>query len=302
MQTVLAIDDSQDIHDLLEVRLRPEEVTLHHALTAEDGLRMARELRPDLVLLDVDMPMMTGFEVCRRLKADLNTASTPIIFLSAATATHSKVSGFDVGGIDYVTKPFDPAELRARVRAALRTKRYNDLLATKAQIDALTGLWNRGYFNQRLSEEVAATTRYGRSLSLVLLDLDHFKSLNDTHGHPFGDRVLQSVGEMLTGIMRATDAPCRYGGEEFALILTETDIVGARKAAERVREAIGRLAFRVAAARVVVTGSLGVASTTSWPDGPPLSVTSLVANADDALYAAKHAGRNRVCEAKAKAA
>ncbi len=297
MQTVLAIDDSQDIHDLLDVRLRPEDVEVHHALTAEEGLQRARELKPDLVLLDVDMPLMTGFEVCRRLKEDPSTANVPVIFLTAASTVYAKVSGFDVGGIDYVTKPFEAAELRARVRAALRTKRYYDMLANKAQIDALTGLWNRGYLNQRMAEEVAAAARYGRSLSLVLLDLDHFKALNDNHGHPFGDRVLQSVGEMLTATMRTTDAPCRYGGEEFALILTETDIAGARKAAERVREAIARMTLGSQTGRIVVTASLGIASTATLPPRAPLTVVALIAAADAALYAAKRNGRNRVCEA-----
>ena len=295
MQTVLAIDDSQDIHDLLSVRLRPEGILLQHALTAEDGLRRARAERPDLVLLDVDMPNMTGLEVCRRLKEDPATADTPVIFLSVAAAVYTKVSGFDVGAVDYITKPFDTAELRARVRAALRTKRYVDMLGIKAQVDALTGLWNRGYFNQRLADEVAASQRYGRTLTLIMLDLDHFKRINDEHGHPFGDRVLQSVGEMLSATMRATDAPCRYGGEEFAVILTETDINGARLAAERLRVGISKMSLISGSEVVSVTASMGIASTTAQA-ASELSVRSLLARADEALYSAKRAGRNAIHE------
>src|ERR1700722_18338092 len=120
-QTVLAIDDSPDVHRLLDVRLRPEGLTIHHALSAEEGLARAIDLRPDLILLDVDLPLMTGFEVCKALKNEPSTANIPIIFLTGATEIHSKVQGFDLGAIDYVVKPFEPAELRARVRAALRT-------------------------------------------------------------------------------------------------------------------------------------------------------------------------------------
>ena len=131
-QTVLAIDDSPDIHRLLDVRLRPERLVLHHALEAEEGLAMAANIRPDLILLDVDMPLVTGFEVCRKLKEHPALTNVPIIFLTGAAEVHTKVQGFDLGAVDYVTKPFEPAELRARVRAALRTKRYHDLLAARS--------------------------------------------------------------------------------------------------------------------------------------------------------------------------
>src|ERR1700690_502447 len=243
-QTVLAIDDSPDIHRILDVRLKPENLVIHHALDAQDGLDQASRLHPDLILLDVDMPLITGFEVCRRLKDDPTLANVPVIFLTGAAEVYTKVQGFDLGAVDYVTKPFDPAELRARVRAALRTKRYHDLLAARSNVDALTGIWNRSYFNQRLGEEIAAAHRYGRVLSLVMVDVDRFKALNDAYGHPFGDQVLQHVGELLHTLLRSADAPCRYGGEEFGLILTETDEDGARNTAERIRVAMSEHTFR----------------------------------------------------------
>jgi diguanylate cyclase (GGDEF)-like protein len=295
-QSVLAIDDTKDIHDLLRVRLRAEGVLLHHAHGAEDGLAMARALAPDLVLLDVDMPKMSGFDVCRRMKSDPATASIPIIFLTAASDVDDKVVGFDLGAIDYVTKPFNTAELRARVRAALRTKRYQDMLAHRAQIDGLTGLWNRGYFDQRLTEEVAAAKRYDREVSLVLVDLDHFKSINDTHGHPFGDRVLMATSEVVSASVRATDAACRYGGEEIAVILTETGMSGARTCAARIREEIEKLGLVSKGKPVVVTASIGLACTTSIGKDA-LAPSALVDAADGALYAAKQTGRNRICEA-----
>jgi two-component system cell cycle response regulator len=291
---VLVIDDSPDVHRLLDVRLRPEGLILHHALDAEEGFSKAKELRPDLILLDVDLPLVTGFEVCRRLKNEPLTAQIPIIFLTGATEVHSKVEGFDLGAVDYVTKPFEPAELRARVRAALRTKRYLDLLAARSHIDGLTGIWNRAYFNQRIGEECFAADRYGRKVSLVMIDLDHFKALNDSHGHPFGDAVLQAIGELLNTALRATDAPCRFGGEEFAMILTETDLEGARISAERARAQIAQLPFQVGGRHIQVTASLGVACSSLFAKGT-LSILGLVTAADDALYAAKHEGRNRVC-------
>jgi diguanylate cyclase (GGDEF)-like protein len=295
--TVLAIDDSPDVHRLLDIRLRPEGLILHHALAADEGLAKARELKPDLILLDVDLPLLTGFEVCQRLKLDPVTAQIPIIFLTGATDVYTKVQGFDLGAVDYVLKPFDSAELRARVRAALRTKRFHDLLSARSNVDGLTGIWNRSYFNQRFGDEISAALRYGRTISLLMLDLDNFKGLNDSFGHPFGDQVLQAVGDILHTFLRATDAPCRFGGEEFALVLTETDEDGGKITAERVRQQIAQLAFRPKDRHVQVTASFGVACSTIF-DKSSLSVTSMVAAADEALYQAKHEGRNRVCVAR----
>jgi two-component system, cell cycle response regulator len=292
--TVLAIDDSPDVHRLLDVRLRPEGLTLHHALAAEEGLAKAIELRPDLILLDVDLPLLTGFEVCQRLKSEASTANIPIIFLTGATEVHTKVQGFDLGAVDYVVKPFEPAELRARVRAALRTKRFHDLLSARSHVDGLTGVWNRSYFNQRIGEEISAAQRYGRTVTVVMLDLDNFKGHNDSFGHPFGDQVLEVVGEILHTSLRTTDAPCRYGGEEFALILTETDERGAEVSADRIRQTIAQHPFRPRDRHVQVTASLGVACSTMFTR-KSLSVSKLVTAADDALYRAKDEGRNRVC-------
>lgn len=298
-QTVLAIDDSPDIHRLLDVRLRPEHLVVHHALEAEQGLAMAESLRPDLILLDVDMPLVTGFEVCRKLKENPALSNVPVIFLTGAAEVHTKVQGFDLGAIDYVTKPFEPAELRARVRAALRTKRYHDLLAARSHVDALTGIWNRAYFDRRIGENIADVRRHGRMLSLLMMDVDCFKSLNDGYGHPFGDLVLQHVGEMLHGQLRSTDSPCRYGGEEFGILLTDTDESGASVIAERLRAALAAHTFRPRDRAVQVTASFGVACT-AMLSGEKLEASSLVIAADDALYEAKQTGRNRVCVARPK--
>ena len=294
-QTVLVIDDSVEIHYLLEARLRPERLELRYALGAEEGLSAARALQPDLILLDVSMPERSGFEVCRLLKEDPRTAALPIIFLSGSTDVVNKVLGFELGAVDYVTKPFDPAELRARVRSALRMKRYQDMLAARAQLDGLTGLWNRAYFDRRVVEEIAAVQRYGRRLCLVMLDIDHFKALNDRHGHPFGDQVLQGVGECLAAAVRTADAACRYGGEEFCLILGETDSQGGLVLAQRVRERFGELNLWCAGQVVPVTASFGVASSDQFQEAAELSARQLIAAADAAMYLAKTGGRDQVC-------
>ena len=300
-QSVLIIDDSADIHALLGVRLKPEGLLLHHAQTPDDGLRMACELRPDLILLDVDMPEVSGFDVCRQLKADPRTSMLPVIFLTAASRVYSKVEGFDLGAVDYVTKPFDPAELRARVRAALRTKRYQDLLGARAEIDALTGLFNRAHFDRRLAEGVAAYQTSGSHVALVLLDLDHFKRLNDTCGHPFGDRALHAVGEALAATTRGSDAACRYGGEEFGIVLQAASLLSAKGAAERFQSLLAEVVLTHANKPITVTASIGVASSELFPDEGALNVAALIGAADTALYAAKHGGRNRICVAAAPA-
>lgn len=301
-QRILAIDDSPEIHVLLAARLRPENLEIHSASDGAEGIRKARELQPDLILLDVDLPEMSGYEVCRRLKEDPLTASLQIIFLSGDGQSISKAQGLDLGAVDYVTKPFEAVELRARVRAALRTRRYQELLSQRAQIDGLTGIWNRYYFDRRLAEEIAAARRYGRELSLLMFDLDHFKKINDTYGHPLGDQVLQAMGELLSATMRTTDAPCRYGGEEFAVILTDTDREHARVAAARVQEGLAGLRFNHKGRTFGVSASIGLASTDVLAGSALLTAASLVSLADDGLYLAKQAGRNCVREAELEGA
>lgn len=293
-QTILVIDDSVEIHDLLEVRLKSEGWNLVHAHDGAQGLELAASLRPDLILLDVVMPGASGLEVCEQLKSQADTADIAVIFLSGDGGTFNKVKAFDMGAVDFVCKPFDVEELRARVRAALRTRRYHDLLAQRARIDALTGLWNRQHFDDRLAAEVAACLRYGRRLGLILFDLDHFKLINDGHGHPFGDRVLQCVGELLNQTARTADAACRYGGEEFAVILTETPVAGAMLVAERLRERIEALSLPSRGQVVKFTASFGVVSSDLLGQGRLVTTETLLAEADAALYLAKREGRNRV--------
>ncbi len=293
-QTVLVIDDAQDIHDIVGARLRSETVDLFHAHDAEEGERLVRERHPDLVLLDLQMPGTDGMALCRILKEDPELMHIPVIFLTGTLDVATKVQAFDLGAVDYVTKPFDAVELKARVRAALRTKRYQDLLTSKAQIDALTGLWNRGYFNDQLGIELSLWERKRVAVALVMVDIDRFKSVNDTHGHPFGDTVIHKVAVVLDDLSRDSDVVCRYGGEEFTVILRDTGAEGAAVMAERMRAAVEALEFRADRQAVPVTASVGVAASDLWPDGAALTADALLQAADDALYRAKRAGRNRV--------
>jgi diguanylate cyclase (GGDEF)-like protein len=293
LQKLLLIDDSPDMHALLLVRLKDEPITLHFASSGEEGLAMAAELKPDVILLDVHMPGTDGYEVCRKFKANPQTINTPIIFISGADSTEEKIQGLEMGAADYVTKPFDPAELRARVRAALRTAYLMDLLSRKAMIDGLTGLWNRSYLDTRLTAEIALGQRTKRTVSCVMLDVDHFKSINDRFGHPFGDEVLRTVALTLTANCRTEDVLCRYGGEEFSLLLPNTNGAAAMELAERFRRAIEKESLKFKGQQVRVTASFGVAELAA------VSPLSIIERADNAMYEAKQSGRNRVCMAAA---
>jgi diguanylate cyclase (GGDEF)-like protein len=286
-QEILVIDDSPAIHALLAARLKSEPVNLHFAANGTDGLKMAETLAPDLILLDVDMPDPNGFEVCRRLKLNEVLANTPIVFLTGAGTTEEKIRGLELGALDYITKPFDPAELRARVRAALRLKFMMDLLARKAQIDALTGLWNRRYFDQRFEAELSLACRGKRPLAVLMIDLDRFKSINDNHGHPAGDEMLRRIAQVLAQSVRTEDVVCRYGGEEFAIIAPGISS-GAADLSERLRAVVERHEVMIAGKRVPMTVSIGWAASAASPG------QSLLQFADAALGRAKKAGRNCV--------
>jgi diguanylate cyclase (GGDEF)-like protein len=289
---VLVIDDSEPIHKLIVARLRPEGLEVTGEMDGERGIQRAIVEMPDLILLDVGLPDMDGFEVCRQLKEHPSTRDIPIIFLTGTTSTDSKVRGLDLGAVDYVTKPFDQVELRARVRAALRTKRLQDILEQQSFLDGLTGLWNRAYLDRRIESELNVARRYGRPLGLVLADIDNFKSLNDTHGHLFGDVVLQGVAEALRAHARRSDIVARYGGEEFAVLLTDTTLKAAVYVAERLRASIESRRFEAHGEIIGVTASLGIACTQDL--GGELTTEKLIAASDKALYSAKDAGKNCV--------
>lgn len=287
---VLIIDDSPSALAIAEARLADEDVTVLCADEGRAGLILASQERPDLILLDVDMPGMSGFDVCRRLKLDVDLRMIPVIFLSGSGDGDSKIRGLDLGAVDYVTKPFDTFELCARVRSALRTKRLQDMLSENAHIDPLTGLANRRALMERLESEWARVQRYDSALSFIMADIDHFKQINDRYGHSAGDRLLQQVSRTIAAQCRQNDLPTRYGGEEFAIIVPDEDADLAATLAERCRCAVAAVPVPADKKRLQITASFGVADTLSAE-----SIEGLIQAADEALYAGKRSGRNIVC-------
>ncbi|MBX3361761.1 MAG: diguanylate cyclase [Phycisphaeraceae bacterium] len=295
---VLAVDDSIDVLRLLKARLRHETLDFETASTGTEGLEMAKRLNPALILLDIELPDIDGFEILRQLKERPETVQTPVIMLSGLSSAHDKVTAFDLGAVDYVTKPFDIAELRVRIRAAIRTHLLLQMLAQRAQIDGLTGLWNRAYFDRRLSEELARCARHERPVSLAIFDIDRFKLINDTYGHPAGDAVLTGFSSLLRREIRETDIPCRYGGEEFALIMPDTCPEDALAVCERIRTTLEQVAWprHPDHAVTVSTGIAGSNRCGFHTEGAWLET------ADRNLYAAKTGGRNRTISSTMEAA
>lgn len=287
---VLVIDDSKDVHRLLSARLRHEELELRCTISGEEGIAAAKSQRPAIVLLDLDMPDVDGFEVLRRLKEDAGLVNIPVIVLSGLQSPQDKVTAFDLGAVDYVTKPFDLTELRVRVRSAIRISQLVTMLEQRAHIDGLTGMYNREHFDRRWAEETARCRRHGTPLSLAVFDADHFKSINDTFGHPAGDAVLQGISKIIQRESRSDDVACRFGGEEFCLIMPNTGPEAALGVCERIRAAVQGTTWSRHPERTV-TISCGLAGASGACAETP---AAWLEKADQALYAAKTGGRNRV--------
>jgi diguanylate cyclase (GGDEF)-like protein len=289
MKRLLLVDDDVESLAVARARLADGGIEISCAASGRAGLDVAKSEHPDLILLDLDMPDMTGFDVCRRLKADPELCMIPVLFLSGSGISTDKVRGLDLGAVDYITKPFDDFELTARVRAAIRTKHFQDLLIEHAHIDPLTGIANRRALMDRLQMEWARTQRHGGSLSFIMADIDCFKRINDTYGHSIGDKVLQEVATTIARQCRNSDLAARYGGEEFAIVVPNEAISGAIHLAERCRQELEKVNLPVKSESLRPTASFGVADALEAS-----SAELLVDRADQALYAAKAAGRNRV--------
>ncbi len=297
-QTILVVDDDPSTIQVLG-KLLSDAYRIQVAKSAEKALAIIEEPNnplPDLLLLDIQMPGMDGYEVCRRLKDAPHTSEIPIIFVTARDATSDEERGLNLGAVDYITKPFSPAIVRARVRTHLRLKQKTDLLEQHALLDGLTGTPNRRSFDQHFEAEIKRCQREQHPLSLIMADIDHFKPFNDHYGHCAGDQCLQFVAGTLSAVLqRPGDRVFRYGGEEFIALLPITDAAGAGNVGEKMRAAVeeGHIRHEHSDAADVVTLSLGV---TTWlPDGEtPFDAAALLKTADEALYAAKDAGRNHV--------
>ncbi len=295
---ILVADDHPDNVDLLRIRLGARGYQVDAVSDGQQALDRVLASPPDLLLLDVMMPKMDGMEVARRIKETPGLPFVPIILQTALDTTAHKVEGLDAGADDYITKPINFAELEARIKALLRIKalqeeleRANAELRRVSQTDGLTGVDNRRHIEARLTEAFEHATRLNESLAVVMTDVDHFKSVNDTYGHQAGDAVLKQVAEVLRESAREIDHVGRYGGEEFLVLLPGASAEDARKFAERARAAIAARDFTYAGGTLQRTMSAGVAA---WPHAELRHQEALVKAADDALYVAKSTGRNRV--------
>jgi diguanylate cyclase (GGDEF)-like protein len=275
-----------------------------HVENGMAGIKIAKTEKVDLVLLDLLLPDIDGNEVCRWLKLNHDTKALPIIMLTAKGASNDKVAGLEAGADDYLQKPFDESELNARIYARLRVKMQQDELQLKnrqlesmltqvetlAIMDSLTGLFNRRRFETILSNEFKKCQRYQHPLACMMIDIDHFKDINDRYGHQAGDAVLREVAQCIQGSIREVDTLSRWGGEEFMVLSPNTNTANATHAAQRILNAVGSHVFS-AIGNQPVTVSIGVAGV---PEAEIETAEKLVHAADLALYEAKRKGRARV--------
>jgi two-component system, cell cycle response regulator len=300
MSTVLVIDDSAAIREQV-LRTLSDVSLFDHYREASDGLEGFKTLiesRADVVICDVEMPRMDGFKFLQLVESRPELLGIPIIMLTGMMDFDSKIKGLEQGASDYLTKPFDAAELVARVKVQLKVKslqdelkKANELLTRLTNIDHLTNLFNRRYLSGVLESEFFRARRKKDQLSLIIIDIDHFKKVNDTFGHQNGDIVLASVAGVAQRQLRAYDSAARYGGEEFVLVIPGTSLAGGTLVAERVRQAVLEWNFPPPMEHLTVTISAGVSC---YPSPMVDSIDSLFRQADEALYRAKQNGRNRV--------
>lgn len=303
---ILVVDDVPVNIQLLVTYLAAEGYEVVSAKDGHDAMKAVKEHQPDLILLDVMMPKMNGFKVCEVIKSDDATKFIPVILVTALNELEDKVKGMNSGADDFLAKPFNKLELLVRVRSLLRIKHLHDELQEKvielqrtkeelrqlAITDGLTGLYNYRYFKEQLLQELKRAQRHSLNISVVMIDIDHFKQYNDKNGHPAGDVVLKDIARLLRDNIRNIDLAARYGGEEFSLILIETDKPSAKIVSEKIRKLVEDYGF--AYENFQPDGKLTISSgVATFPeDGEDFD--TLVSKADQRLYLAKEAGRNLI--------
>jgi diguanylate cyclase (GGDEF)-like protein len=295
---ILVVDDQKANTTLLGGVLSRRGYDVTAAESAAEALSLLDRACPDLILLDIFMPKVSGLELLANLRQNPNTAALPVILVSGLSDTDHIVAGLEQGANDYITKPFILPILVARIEALLRAAQLvkrlelqKELLAELAAFDELTGLYNRRSMFQALETERSRSARYKRAFSVAMIDVDHFKRINDDHGHRSGDAVLRELASRILTSLRAMDISCRYGGEEFCAILPETDVAGARVAGQRVRVLVSETPFHIGGVEARITVSIGISGWTP-ADG---EIPDLLTQADTALLQAKRSGRNRLC-------
>ena len=297
---ILIIDDNTSVRQQILDTLQDTDLFsgYYEAGNGLEGLKILLNEKIDIVLCDVEMPGMDGFKFLAMVNAREDLQDIPVLLLTSHEAMETKVKGLEQGASDYLTKPFSPEELLARVKVQLKIKALQDdlkannqLLQKLAQTDPLTELDNRRHMMETLEGEFDRSNRVGSPFAFLMVDLDHFKQVNDNYGHQLGDKVLQSIAWEIKGLLRQYDSAARFGGEEFALLLPETALKGAKVVAERLRQSINDIEFAGPLSGLKISVSIGVAAI---PNDKVRSVSDLIRLADDALYKAKGNGRNRV--------
>jgi two-component system cell cycle response regulator len=284
---VLVVDDTPLNVKLLTVRLEHEHYIVSTAADGFEALTKIDAEQPDIVLLDVMMPELDGFETCRRIRADPATAHIPVIMVTALQDVDELVRGFEAGADDFLTIPVNGLALMARVQSQLRQKRYYETILKQSLIDPLTGAFNCRYLEAHVPRLIARCRAAHKPIAVLMIDIDYFKRINE-HGHAAGNYVLKEIVNRVTSALRPSDLVARTGGEEFAVVMPETDLDAAHRIAERLRS-------RIAGTRaegVTVTVSIGAA--VIQPDTEEQELGAALRRADAALYEAKRAGRNRV--------
>ncbi len=317
-QKVLIIDEEPSIRTALEASLKEEGCEVFAASTGIKGLEIAAEVLPDIILLDIKMPDINGYEFLDRLSIKENPNDISVIFLTDSADRDERVKGLESGAVDYITKPFYIKEVIARVKIHLRLKEYKEMLTRKnqeleelfklllelnakleemARKDELMQIWNRRAFNEQIISTHNFSLRYIRPYSIIIIDLDHFKNYNDLYGHQEGDKVLQAIARSICNSCRVTDFVARYGGEEIVILLPETAEKTSMIIAERIMSSIIKLGVKHENNENlgIVTVSAGVSSFLPDKHGEE-NWEDVLKRADDALYTAKQTGRNKVCQ------
>ena len=287
--TILVVDDEMPIRHLMSLLLKGFG-TIEMAGSGKEALEKVNTLNPDLIILDVQMPEMNGYEVCQTIKGNDKTSSIPIVFLTANSSNEDEEYGLEIGATDFIRKPISPRIVSARVSNILNLQQATRKLELVASTDPLTGAFNRRHLDLVGINELSRSKRYKSTFTILMLDIDHFKEVNDNYGHDIGDEELIETVAVIKKNIRGEDLLFRLGGEEFAVMLPETPKLAAFDTAERIRIAISRIVIQTPIAPLCFTISIGIAENSQEDD----NIDVILKRADESLYQAKSSGRNRV--------
>ena len=290
---ILVVEDDLFCRSVIKGILERYGCSVEVAADGMEGLERCRKEHFPIIITDLVMPVMDGLELCRAIRSRQSDDYVFILLMTSHEERDQLIAGFEAGADEYIVKPVHEIELLSRLKAAQRILALEASLKTLAMHDQLTGAFNRGYLDKQLTKEIKRSWRYGRPLSIVMCDIDHFKSVNDRYGHQVGDLVLKELVLRINNTIRCeNDWLARYGGEEFVIVLPETDTEGCRVVSERIRKLIAEVPVMVQGMEITVTISAGSASIKETANTDEMSMNSLLATADECLYRAKEAGRN----------